>query len=78
MGDVRTGVRDYRASHGLDAWKNDECLACAYLPLCFGGCRYMQLLRTGAMQGLNCQKEYFDRTLGGARVSGPGVRPVEQ
>ncbi len=64
IGDVRAGVREYEASHGLHAWKNEQCLACCYLPLCFGGCRYLQLLRTGSMHGLNCQREYFDRTLG--------------
>ena len=65
IGSLSSGVREYRAFHGLDSWKNEECLDCRYLPLCFGGCRYMLLLRSGSMQGLNCQKEYFDRTLGG-------------
>ncbi len=64
VGDLGRGVTDYRESHNLDAWKNEECLACAYLPLCFGGCKYMKLLRYGSMAGINCQKEYLDRTLG--------------
>lgn len=63
VGHVKTGILDYRASHGLDAWKNEQCLDCAYLPLCFGGCRYMQLVLSGDMGGINCQKEYFERTL---------------
>ena len=63
VGDVKTGLRDYSRTHFLGNWKNGECLACAYLPLCFGGCRYMKLLQDGSMQGVNCRKEYFDRSL---------------
>jgi uncharacterized protein len=63
VGDITTGLTDYRASHALDNWKNEECLACAYLPLCFGGCRYMKLLQDGDINGVNCRKEYFDRIL---------------
>jgi uncharacterized protein len=63
VGDLKTGVKDYSASHALDVWKKEECLECAYLPLCFGGCKYMTLLATGNMQGVSCRKEYFDRTL---------------
>jgi uncharacterized protein len=62
-GSVRTGVVDYRGTHNLDNWKNEECLACAYLPLCFGGCRYMKLVRDGNMRGVDCKKEFFDKTL---------------
>ncbi len=64
IGDVRSGARPYRESHGLDDWKNDDCLACAYLPLCFGGCKYLKLLRENSMRGVQCQKSYFDRVLG--------------
>ncbi|MDA8422050.1 MAG: geopeptide radical SAM maturase [Nitrospiraceae bacterium] len=63
VGSVKTGIRDHRATHCLDNWKNDECLACAYLPLCFGGCRYMKLLRDNDMQGLDCKKGFYDKTL---------------
>ena len=63
IGNVTNGLIDYSKSHGLDAWKNEECLACSYLPLCFGGCKYMQLIRTGEMNGVICQREYFDKTL---------------
>jgi uncharacterized protein len=63
VGGITTGMTDYRASHALDNWKNEDCLACAYLPLCFGGCRYMKLLQDGTTRGVNCRKEYFDKTL---------------
>jgi len=63
VGNLERGLIDYRESHGLDVWKNAECLECAYLPLCFGGCKYMKAIRDGHMHGIMCQKEYFDRTL---------------
>ncbi len=63
VGDLRSGLIDYRESHALDHWKNEECLACEYLPLCFGGCRYVKLLQDGNMNGVDCRREFLDRTL---------------
>ncbi len=63
IGDIKTGINDYRTSHNLDNWKNEECLDCAYLPLCFGGCRYMKLIRDGSMEGVDCKKPFFDAAL---------------
>ncbi len=63
VGDIRSGIVDYRKSHNLDNWKNEECLSCPYLPLCFGGCRYMKYLRDGNMNGMDCKKPYLDATL---------------
>jgi uncharacterized protein len=63
VGDIWCGAGDHRASHHLDNWKNEECLGCAYLPLCFGGCRYMKLVRDGNMNGVDCKKAYFDACL---------------
>lgn len=63
VGDIETGISDYRISHNLDNWKNEECLACEYLPLCFGGCRYMKYVRDGNMDGVDCKKPYLDATL---------------
>ena len=63
IGHLETGVRDYSDSYRLGNWKNDECVECEYLPLCFGGCRYMTFMRNGAINGLDCQKEYFDAAL---------------
>jgi len=62
-GDVKTGIRDYRKSHNLDVWKKQECLDCEYLPLCFGGCRYMKFLRDGRIDDVDCRKSYLDATL---------------
>ena len=63
IGDIWTGTGDYRLSHNLDNWKCEECLACAYLPLCFGGCRYMKLVRDGNMGGVDCRRGFFDSAL---------------
>lgn len=63
VGDLKRGLADYRGSHGLDNWKNKECLDCCYLPLCFGGCRYMTMMHGGRMGDIDCRKEYFDKTL---------------
>lgn len=63
IGDLKTGIEDYRVSHNLDNWKNEECLNCSYLPLCFGGCRYMKLVRDGSMEGVDCKKPYLDAAL---------------
>lgn len=63
IGDLTSGIKDYRVSHNLDNWKNAECLDCSYLPLCFGGCRYMKYVRDGNMDGVDCRKPYYDATL---------------
>jgi len=63
IGDLKTGLKDYRQTHKLDIWKNEECISCEYLPLCFGGCRYMSLLRDGAIDGLDCKKPHLDAFL---------------
>ena len=65
IGDVASSANNSRGSHGLDDWKNEDCLACSYLPLCFGGCKYSKLVRDGNMRGVNCKKKYFDGTLEG-------------
>jgi uncharacterized protein len=63
VGDLTNGIIDYRSSHALDNWKNKKCLSCSYLPLCFGGCRYMKLVRDGDLRGVDCKKRYFDKIL---------------
>ena len=63
IGSLTNGVGDYHASHRLDIWKNDECLDCAYLPICFGGCRFFRKLQTGAIDGVDCRKAMLDASL---------------
>jgi uncharacterized protein len=64
-GDIRQGIdQRYREIHHLGHWQKEErCRACEYLPLCFGGCRYMAFQREGSMAGVDCQKEFLDATL---------------
>lgn len=45
-------------------WKNTKCMDCGYLPLCFGGCRYMEFVRTGRIDNVDCRYDYFEATLG--------------
>jgi uncharacterized protein len=63
VGSLKTGVRDFRESHNMDVWKIDMCLDCPYLPLCFGGCKFLKLLRDGAMDEVECRRGYFDANL---------------
>jgi uncharacterized protein len=63
VGTLAEGINDYHESHNLDVWKNDECLECAYLPLCFGGCRFFRKLKTGAIDGVDCRRAMLDASL---------------
>ena len=63
IGTLAGGVGAYGESHNMDVWKNDECLECPYLPLCFGGCRFLRRLRSGAIDGIDCRKQYLDAAL---------------
>jgi uncharacterized protein len=62
-GDLETGVGDYAEALKLGIYKNPDCAACVYLPLCFGGCRYMTYVRDGNIDKLDCKKEYLDASL---------------
>ena len=60
IGTFDGGIADYSVSHNLDVWKNDECLDCPYLPICFGGCRLLTLLKNGVIDDVDCRKGYYD------------------
>lgn len=62
-GRLEIGIKDYRESHNLGSWKTEQCLDCSYLPLCFGGCRFMKLQKDGNIDGVDCKKPYLDATL---------------
>lgn len=62
-GNLRDGVRDYSDTYRTGIWKNEECIECVYLPLCFGGCRYMAYVRDGSVNNKDCKKPYFDASL---------------
>jgi len=63
VGNLQTGVTDYADIYKLDTWKNQDCAGCEYLPLCFGGCRYMTFVRDGNIDKPDCKKAYFDASL---------------
>ncbi len=63
IGNVKDGVSDYSDSHKLGIYKNDECKECEYLPLCFGGCRYMSYVRDGNVDQVDCKRPYYDAVL---------------
>lgn len=62
-GDLRTGVSADTSAYKPGIWKNEECSGCEYLPLCFGGCRYMTFLRDGNTDAVDCQRAYLDASL---------------
>jgi uncharacterized protein len=63
VGTLKSGMLDYTATHNLGNWNNEQCLACKYLPLCFGGCRHTKLICEGTMKGIECKKEFFGKAL---------------
>jgi uncharacterized protein len=63
IGSLAEGIADYRQSHNLDVWKNTECLECAYLPICYGGCRFFRKLQTGAIDGVDCRRDALGASL---------------
>ncbi len=63
IGTLGDGMNDYRDTYRLGLWKNDECLECEYLPLCFGGCRYMAYVRDGNVDNVDCKRPYYDAAL---------------
>ncbi len=63
VGDLENGIGDYSVSHNLMVWKKDECFDCAYLPLCFGGCRFLTMLRDGRIDDVDCRRKFLDETL---------------
>jgi uncharacterized protein len=63
IGNVRVAIKDYSVSHNLDLWKRVDCIRCAYLPLCFGGCRFMKYVRDGDISDVDCKKAYYDVAL---------------
>jgi uncharacterized protein len=62
-GDLEKGPADYSSSYKSDIWKNTRCIECEYLPLCFGGCRFVKFVRDGKIDSVDCQREYFDACL---------------
>ena len=63
VGDLQSGMADDGSLYNPGVWKREECLECAYLPQCFGGCRFMRFLKEGDMKGVECWKGMLDAIL---------------
>jgi uncharacterized protein len=63
IGRLGEGIMDYRASHCLGNWRNERCLDCAYLPLCFGGCRFLTLVQGKPLSEVDCRYDFIEATL---------------
>jgi uncharacterized protein len=63
IGSLVNGNKDYSAVYKTDFYKNEKCVDCEYLPLCFGGCRYMSFIQHGSIEKLDCRKSYYDNSL---------------
>jgi uncharacterized protein len=63
IGSLADGVSQYGDSHCIGNWKTEQCLGCAYLPLCFGGCRFLTLLQGKPVTELDCKREFYEATL---------------
>ncbi|QWV91741.1 geopeptide radical SAM maturase [Geomonas oryzisoli] len=63
IGSLTEGLKDYRGSHGIGNWQVEACLECCYLPLCFGGCRFVSRLQGKALTEVDCRRKFYDATL---------------
>jgi uncharacterized protein len=78
VGDVFRGLGDVAAICRREHWReHKECGDCAYLPLCFGGCRYMELQRSGTMARVDCRRALYDRILAGTVQQDARVQTAE-
>jgi uncharacterized protein len=78
-GDIWQGMQDYDGQYNRHNWRRHrECLDCHYLPLCFGGCRYMKY-RAERCMDVDCKKSFLDAVLaefvGQDARYGQGCRP---
>jgi len=63
IGSLKEGIRDYSETYRIGIYKNPECRQCEYLPLCFGGCKYMAYIRDGNIDNPDCKRPYLDACL---------------
>jgi uncharacterized protein len=45
----------------LEAWNNEKCINCVFVPFCQGGCRFAAYVEKGDIKGLFCRKSYLDK-----------------
>lgn len=76
VGDLCDGLHGIAPAYGYALWQKEECLDCAWLPHCFGGCRFMKLAERGAVDGVACQREHLDATVETMVRRGLELRPA--
>jgi uncharacterized protein len=76
VGDLRRGIVEDGDVYNRDVWKKQECLECAYLPQCFGGCRFLKHLRDGRIDDVDCWRPFLDATLEGCIRQDLAYRPA--
>lgn len=58
------GLPDHARMAQAKDWQEDEqCCACRYLPLCFGGCAVMRLERKGILGGTDCWRPFYEKVI---------------
>jgi uncharacterized protein len=75
VGDLQRDIVYAGEAYNMDVWKKPDCLDCAYLPLCFGGCRFLEFLRAGKIDDVDCWKSFLDATLEGCILQDLRYRP---
>ncbi|GFO69718.1 radical SAM/SPASM domain-containing protein [Geomonas limicola] len=63
IGNLSDGIGDYRASHSIRNWRTERCLDCSYLPICFGGCRFLTKLQGKELSEVDCHFDFLEATL---------------
>lgn len=63
VGSLAGGMKQYHDSHCIGNWQTEECLECSYLPLCFGGCRFLTITQGKQMSDVDCKRQFLDATL---------------
>jgi uncharacterized protein len=78
VGSLRSGIINSGSVYNQGCWKIEECLECAYLPQCFGGCCFLRYLRDGDITGVDCWKGFLDAILEQCILQDLKYRPVHK
>ena len=77
VGSLAEGVKQYGKSHCIGNWQKEECLECSYLPLCFGGCRFLTLLQGRELSEVDCKRSFYDAALEEMLLQNMAYPPVQ-
>lgn len=62
IGNISKGINFDEKIYALSIKENEECRECMYLPMCFGGCRYLSYLKKHKIE-IDCKKDFFENTI---------------